>query len=196
MLESVTSTMARIQEIKSHFRRTTPDAVVHTAPHYDAGGLSRAGEIKPFFPEYLIQPVKEKVAGSIETVTAYDDTINAAAAKWGVDPALVKAVIRAESGFRSGAVSPAGAQGLMQLMPGTAAGLGVTDPMDPEQNIMGGTRYLKGQLERFGGDVEKALAAYNAGPGNVMKYGGVPPFRETQNYVRKVLAYRDEFAGG
>lgn len=196
MLEGVTSAMARIQEIKSHFRSSRPDGLVHVAPHYEGGGLSRAGEVKPFFPEYLISPTQEKVRGSVENVTAYDQTIDAAATKWGLDPALVKAVIKAESGFRSGAVSPAGAQGLMQLMPGTAAGLGVSDPFDPEQNIMGGARYLKGQLERFGGDVEKALAAYNAGPGNVIKYGGIPPFRETQNYVRKVLTYRDEFAGG
>lgn len=196
MLEGVTSAMARIQEIKSHFRCAAASQTVHIAPHYESGGLSRAGEVKPFFSEYLINPVKEKVLGSLENVSAYDDTINAAAVKWGLDPALIKAVIKAESGFRSGAVSAAGAQGLMQLMPATAASLGVTDAFDAEQNIMGGARYLKGQLERFGGDVQKALAAYNAGPGNVVRYGGVPPFTETQNYVRKVLAYRDEFAGG
>lgn len=115
----------------------------------------------------------------------YESAIAGAAGKYGIDPAVIKAVIKAESGFRSGAVSRVGAQGLMQLMPGTARALGV-DPTDPEQNIDGGTRYLKQQLDRFG-DIESALAAYNAGPGAVARYGGVPPYAETQRYVSQVL---------
>lgn len=113
-------------------------------------------------------------------------------ARHGVDPALLASIAKAESGFDPRAVSHAGAQGLMQIMPATARGLGVADPFDPAQAIDGAARLLKGNLERFG-SVELALAAYNAGPGAVTKYGGIPPYRETQAYVPKVLANLQEF---
>jgi soluble lytic murein transglycosylase-like protein len=116
-----------------------------------------------------------------------DQLVSANAGAWGVDPALVKAIIANESGFDAAATSKTGAQGLMQLEPGTAADLGVANAYDPAQNIWGGTRYIKGLLDRFHGDLRLAVAAYNAGPGAVEKYGGVPPYAETQAYVENVL---------
>jgi soluble lytic murein transglycosylase-like protein len=116
-----------------------------------------------------------------------DNLIRLNGNRYGVDPYLIYCVIRQESGFRSGATSHAGAMGLMQLMPGTAARYGVTNPYDPAQSIMGGTRYLADLLRLFRGRVDLALAGYNAGEGAVMKYGNrVPPYRETQNYVRTI----------
>lgn len=118
-----------------------------------------------------------------------DSIFKEAASIYGVSENLLKAVAKAESNFNSKAVSKAGAIGVMQLMPATARALGVTDPYDARQNIMGGAKYLKENLERFGGNVNLALAAYNAGPNSVKKYGGIPPYKETQNYVKTVNSY-------
>lgn len=123
-----------------------------------------------------------------KNIDRWDSIILRAATAYKVSPELIKAIILVESGMNSKATSPAGAQGLMQLMPATARGLGVERPYDPDENIFGGTRYIRKMLDRFS-DRRLALAAYNAGPGNVRKYGGIPPFRETQYYVEKVLKY-------
>jgi soluble lytic murein transglycosylase-like protein len=124
----------------------------------------------------------------------YESLIDQAAARNGVDPAVLHGLIQQESGFDSSATSSAGASGLTQLMPGTAASLGVANPLNPAESIEGGARYLGQLTAEFGGNTEDALAAYNAGPGAVQQYGGIPPYAETESYVAKVLgdaeAYR------
>ena len=123
----------------------------------------------------------------------YASLIQDAARRAGIEPALVAAVAHAESNFNARATSPAGAKGLMQLMNGTARGLGVADPFDPEQNLAGGARLLAGLLKQFRGDPALALAAYNAGPGAVQRFGGIPPYEETRRYVPKVLGLLDHY---
>ena len=163
-LEHVEAVRARIAEIERRF------AGMESAPAVSfeqALNTAQAGKSKPC-PEEL------------------EPLIADAAEKYGIDPSIIKAVISVESGFRPRAISGAGAQGLMQLMPGTARALGV-DPTDVAQNIDGGTKYLSRQIDHFG-SLELGLAAYNAGPGSVARYGGVPPYSETRDYVAKVMS--------
>lgn len=123
------------------------------------------------------------------TVIRIYEVVNAASKKHGVEAALIKAIIKSESDFDTYAVSKAGAEGLMQLMPNTSKYLKVKNPWDPKDNIDGGTRYIKKMLKRFKNNRELAIAAYNAGPTNVKKYGGIPPYKQTRAYVKKVLKY-------
>lgn len=144
--------------------------------------------IRRILPEGGAAPVSRTGAptGAVDGVP-FADLFNGAAQKYGVSPALLSAVARQESGYDPTAVSPAGAQGLMQLMPGTAQGLGVTNSFDPTQAVDGAARLLRDLLDRFG-STPLALAAYNAGPGAVLRYDGIPPYPETQNYVRSVMS--------
>ncbi len=133
---------------------------------------------------------------SSETRSRIDAVIERHAAEQGLDPSLVRAVVQVESAYDERAVSRAGALGLMQLMPATAAELSVRNPFDPEANVRGGTTYLPQMLDEFGNELTLALAGYNAGPGAVHRYGGIPPYRESQQYVRRVLRrYRGEDIG-
>lgn len=136
---------------------------------------------RPFIPPSMLNQASNSSNSDIKALAAQ------IAERYGVDPALFSALIQQESGFNPRAVSAAGAQGLTQLMPKTGRSLGVTDPFDPTQNLEGGAKYLAQMLKEFGGDRRLALAAYNAGPGAVKRYGGIPPFTETQNYVKKIL---------
>jgi soluble lytic murein transglycosylase-like protein len=139
-------------------------------------------------PRWERMPEAEKIdPAASERVDTYGDIIHRAAERYDLSPELLRAVIAQESGGRPGAVSEKGAKGLMQLMDETARDMGVRNPHDPEDNILGGARYLRELLDRWGGDLERALAAYNAGPSVVERHGGIPPFRETENYVRRIL---------
>lgn len=145
-------------------------------------------------PPITLIEVEKTPAGVVTTTTRFrlagahefDALIEEASRRYGLPVPLIRAVIHTESGFDSLAVSRAGAQGLMQLMPALSKELGVDDPFDPRENIMAGTRYLAGLLSAHGGNLALALASYNAGPGNVEKYQGIPPFKETQHYVERI----------
>ena len=170
-------------KLESH--RVEGDAVVLLLEGGGEIGLPRSA-VLGFVPDEVVEEVALPEGGDLRELAV------AVARRHGLEPALVLAVVGVESAFRPEAVSPKGAQGLMQLMPGTAAALGVEDSFDPAQNLDGGVRHLGSLLTLYGGDLVRALAAYNAGAGAVARHGGVPPYRETRAYVKRVLdRYRE-----
>ena len=190
---SVDSVLARVSELQALIAGTRPAPVVTQSPSFAAQLATATATASP--TATVATAASAAVGGSAATGVSelpadvpYGAEITAAAKKYGIDPALLAGLVKQESGFNPNAGSPAGARGLTQLMPATAAGLGVTNVLDPVQSLEGGAKYLRAQLDAFGGDVTRALAAYNAGPGAVRRYGGVPPYAETQNYVRAVQA--------
>ena len=195
---SAVAAVARVQELQALVdrARTQPAAAggfsasLAAAQATTTTAPAAAAAAVPGTAAALPVSAAPSAAGSDST---YDALIQQSASAHGLDPALLKALISQESGFDPTAGSSAGARGLTQLMPGTAASLGVTDVTDPAQSIEGGAKYLAQQLKQFGSP-ELALAAYNAGPGAVERYKGVPPYAETQNYVRSVMAKAQGYA--
>ena len=191
-IEGLNSIIHRIDELNMRFG-------INTAANYqeNVNKTAATGGVEQEKPQRLENgsfATELDKAMSMESIGAVglnisgdtNSLIKEAAARYQVDPRLVAAVAQTESGGNQEAVSPAGAVGVMQLMPETAAGLGV-NPYDKRQNIEGGAKYLRQMMDTFGGDVQKAVAAYNAGPQAVKEYNGIPPYRETQDYVNKVL---------
>jgi soluble lytic murein transglycosylase-like protein len=211
-IDAISQIQARMAAIEAGFNRTPPLGVAQTAnpvanTSFDtalatamgsdpaAGTAASSGLGAPAASAWTPPPAADGRPGGpaapgtykLRGDSQYTELFKAAGERHGIDPAVLEAVARAESGFRADARSGAGAQGLMQIMPGTAKGLGV-NPLDPVQAVDGAARLLAGNLKTFG-SLDLALAAYNAGGGAVKKYGGIPPFKETQNYVRKINGY-------
>jgi soluble lytic murein transglycosylase-like protein len=181
---------ASFAKIPSTATLLSPSLPSITATKADHGAPAHTESLK--LPHSAAQlPADENETGVKHKILA---SIEQAATRFGLPTALIQAVVKAESNYQVRAQSPAGAQGLMQLMPATARELGVTDPFDIDQNIRGGAQYLRNMLDQFDGDVHLALSAYNAGPGTVAKYAGNVPFAETQTYVQRVLHYAEQFS--
>ncbi|MDR2780049.1 MAG: lytic transglycosylase domain-containing protein [Synergistaceae bacterium] len=197
-IAGITRVMGRIREI---------EAMVYPAPPPDEPGETKPPVrfeivLEEALEEKLDDPYERDEDGSIsvpsglsERMSVWEDKLRELCEQYEVDPDLARAVMRMESGGNPNAISRAGAIGLMQLMPGTAKGLGV-DPKDPERNLEGGIKYLSQLADKYNGDYVKTLAAYNAGSGRVDSYGGVPPFPETQRYVKNVLALYRKYSRG
>ncbi|MCS7234195.1 MAG: lytic transglycosylase domain-containing protein [Synergistetes bacterium] len=187
-LDGLKKVIKRIEEIRSNFSELSrfhqKVKKAEKAPSFREVYFKEMEKVEDFDKGRIErkEEVPLKMSSSIERI------VNRASGIYDIDPDLVMAVISVESNFNPRLVSPKGAMGLMQLMPDTAREMGVSDPFDVEENIMGGVKYLRYLSEKYNGDLELTLAAYNAGPAAVDKYGGIPPYKETQDYVKKVLS--------
>ena len=191
---SIDAVVARVSELEQMLRFQPPRNAAQSSASFAAQLSSATPAAAGTAPTASVSSAGAVTGPSaLPAGTPYAAEITAAASKHGVDPALLAGLVKQESNFDPNAGSPAGAQGLTQLMPATAASLGVTNVHDPVQALDGGAKYLRQQLDRFDGDVARALAAYNAGPGAVERFGGVPPYAETQEYVRRVQANAAEY---
>jgi soluble lytic murein transglycosylase-like protein len=189
MLKSMRNTVPKDEEMSSGrriFTEMLDEQIANTASRTGNFGLAQI-----IYKELTGKDANPSSKASAEQIEHWTQQ---ASHTFNLDKNLLKAVIRQESGGDSLATSEKGAKGLMQLMDGTAKEMGVANSYNGQQNIMGGAKYLKQMLVQFGGDESKALAAYNAGPGRVEQYGGIPPFEETQNYVKKVLEYKEQYS--
>jgi soluble lytic murein transglycosylase-like protein len=203
MLKSMRNTVPKDEEMSSGrriFTEMLDEQIANTASRTGSFGLANiiykelAGENAESPQKIMAAERAYGASYSRASTKQIGKWVDEASAAYGVDKSLINAVIRQESGGNSLARSNKGAKGLMQLMDSTAKDMGVANSYNGKQNVMGGVKYLKAMLSRFGGDESKALAAYNAGPGTVEQYGGIPPFEETQNYVKSVLRYREQFS--
>lgn len=200
-LDGLKKVIKRIEEIKRNFNELSRfqqkirdekspsfrELYVKELDKQEDSDKVRAKEVKVENRDFLAREEPRKINPSIE------DIVSKTSKAYGIDPDLIMAVIKVESNYNPQLVSPKGAMGLMQLMPGTAAEMGVSDPFDVEENITGGVKYLRYLSEKYKGNLELILAAYNAGPAVVDRYGGIPPYKETQDYVKKVLSVYKKF---
>lgn len=200
-LDGLKKVIKRIEEIKRNFNELSRfqqkirgekspsfrELYVKELDKQEDSDKVRAKEVKVENRDFLAREEPRKINPSIE------DIVSKTSKAYGIDPDLIMAVMKVESNFNPQLVSPKGAMGLMQLMPGTADEMGVSDPFDVEENITGGVKYLRYLSEKYKGNLELILAAYNAGPAVVDRYGGIPPYKETQDYVKKVLSVYKKF---
>jgi soluble lytic murein transglycosylase-like protein len=178
------ATMRRVEELKARLDlvKSKPQEPMPSPTNTPLEGSIPSNSYAPLNPFGAGKSMSQ--SGAPENLKSL---IDHAAAQTGVDPVLLESLVQAESDFNPKEVSHVGAMGLTQLMPGTAKSLGVTDPFDPAQNLLGGAKYLAQMLKQFGGDERLALAGYNAGPGAVKRFGGIPPYKETQHYVDRIM---------
>ena len=189
-LSNMANELTSNEPLQSYINSVEGRSTLSTNPYLASFLLTDHHTIQQNTNEYPLNYTSDANDSNVLAGAAkYEQEIAKAASTYNLPDKLIAAVMKQESNFNPLATSSAGAKGLMQLMPQTSKYLGVTDPVDPEQNIMGGAKYLRQMLNKFDNNLPLALAAYNAGPGNVTKYNDIPPFKETQNYVKNVLSY-------